>query len=225
MAGTRGDALKAVEYMPGVARGSDGLRHHPRLGTRATREVQFEGAPVYRLYHFGDLTSFVNSRMLERIDLYPGNFSARYGRKLGGIIDVGIRDPKTDRFHGMVDINVVDSQMLIETPIGKTCRAGGRRQAQLHRLLHRQAAARGDRGHRRPGLLRLPADRHLPPHRQGSDPGHGLRVVRQLQADAEEPGRQRSQHPRQLEPRRPAFTGGRCCGSAAGAPTWSTRSA
>jgi TonB family protein len=117
VAGTRGDALKAIEYMPGVSRGSMGFVII-RGSAPGDSEVQFEGAPVFRLYHFGDLTSFVNSRMLERIDLYPGNFSARYGRKLGGIIDVGIRDPKSDRFHGMVDINVVDSQMLIETPIG-----------------------------------------------------------------------------------------------------------
>ena len=56
----------------------------------------FEGGIVDRIYHFGGLTSFVNPRLLDHIDLYPGNFSARFGRKMGGIIDVGIRDPKTD---------------------------------------------------------------------------------------------------------------------------------
>ena len=163
VAGTRGDALKAVEYMPGVA-GAEGFMII-RGSAPGDSEVQFEGAPVYRLYHFGDLTSFVNSRMLERIDLYPGNFSARYGRKMGGIIDVGVRDPKSDGFHGMVDVNVVDTSMLMETPIGKRGLAGRGRQAQLHRLLLRQADARGGRRHRGAGLLRLPADRHLPPHR------------------------------------------------------------
>ena len=41
----------------------------------------------------------------------PGNFSARYGRKMGGIIDVGIRDPKTDGFHGMADVNLIDASL------------------------------------------------------------------------------------------------------------------
>ena len=45
--------------------------------------MEFEGAPVYRLYHFGGLTSFVQPRLLDKIDLYPGNFSARFGRKMG----------------------------------------------------------------------------------------------------------------------------------------------
>jgi hypothetical protein len=80
--------------------------------------VDFEGAPVQRLYHFGGLTSFVHPRLLERIDLYPGNFSVRYGRKLGGIVDVGVRDPRRDDFHAVVDANVVDASLLVETPLG-----------------------------------------------------------------------------------------------------------
>ena len=116
-AGTRGDALRAIELMPGVAKAPMGMVII-RGSSPADSEVQFEGAPVFRLYHFGGLTSFVQSRMLDRIDLYPGNFSARYGRKLGGIVDVGVRDPKSDRFHGMVDVNVVDTSLLAEGPIG-----------------------------------------------------------------------------------------------------------
>jgi TonB family protein len=118
MAGTRGDALQAIEYMPGVGRGAMGFVII-RGSSPADSEVEFEGAPVYRLYHFGGLTSFVNSRMLERIDLYPGNFSARFGRKMGGIIDVGVRDPKSDAYHGMIDVNVIDASLLVEGPLGR----------------------------------------------------------------------------------------------------------
>src|SRR5205814_9988273 len=67
----------------------------------------------------GGLPSFVQARLLEKIDLYPGNFSARYGRKMGGIIDVGIRDPRTDGYHGVVDINVIDSSFLFEGPLAR----------------------------------------------------------------------------------------------------------
>src|SRR3569833_3871163 len=38
---------------------------------------------------------------------------------MGGIIDVGIRDPKTDGFHGMADINLLDSSFLFEGPLTK----------------------------------------------------------------------------------------------------------
>jgi len=116
MAGTRGDPLRAIEYMPGVGRSAQ-ADIIIRGSSPADSEVEFEGAPVYRLYHFGGLTSFVQPRLLDKIDLYPGNFSARFGRKMGGIVDVGLRDPKTDGLHGLIDINIVDSSFLVEGPI------------------------------------------------------------------------------------------------------------
>jgi hypothetical protein len=46
----------------------------------------FEGLPVLQIYHFGGLTSFVNSNFLQRIEFYPGNFGSQFGRKRGGAI-------------------------------------------------------------------------------------------------------------------------------------------
>jgi TonB family protein len=59
VAGTRGDPLKAIEYMPGVGRSPQAEFIIIRGASPEDSEVQFEGAPVYRLYHFGGLTSFV----------------------------------------------------------------------------------------------------------------------------------------------------------------------
>ncbi|WXB20308.1 TonB-dependent receptor [Pendulispora albinea] len=108
--------------MPGVARPTPG----PAFGLPIIRgagandsEVYLEGMPVPLLYHFGGITSFINSRMLDRVDLYPGNFSARYGRKLGGIIDVRLKEPKTENgVHGVGDINTLDASVMAEVPIG-----------------------------------------------------------------------------------------------------------
>ena len=119
-AGTRGDPLRVIELLPGVAR-PPGLAGFIIIRGSSPFDSQafFEGAPVDRIYHFGGLTSFVNPRLLDHIDLYPGNFSARFGRKMGGVIDVGIRDPKTDGFHGMADVNLIDSSFIVEGPVGK----------------------------------------------------------------------------------------------------------
>jgi TonB family protein len=117
--GTRGDALRAIEVLPGVARTGvgDGT---PILRGAGSDESQtyLDGIPVPFLYHFGGLTSFYNSRLLSRVDLYPGNFSARFGRVTGGVIDVRTRDPKSDRFHGMFDVNLIDVSLEAETPLG-----------------------------------------------------------------------------------------------------------
>ena len=131
--GTRGDALRAIEMMPGVGRSSPG----PAFGLPIIRgagandsEVYLEGMPVPLLYHFGGITSFINSRLLDRVDLYPGNFSARYGRKLGGIIDVRLREPKTENgVHGVGDVNLLDASLMAEVPVGSkaTVSAAARR--------------------------------------------------------------------------------------------------
>ncbi len=117
--GTRGDALRAIEVMPGVARTSDGT---PLLRGAAWNESQalLDGIPVPFLYHFGGLTSFMNSRLIGRLDLYPSNFGTRYGRVAGGVIDVQARDPKSDRLHGVIDLNLIDSSVLVESPLGDT---------------------------------------------------------------------------------------------------------
>ena len=116
--GTRGDALRAVEILPGVARPQFGA------GTLVVRgaapgdsEVFLEGVSVPLLYHFGGLTSFINSRLLEQIDFYPGNYSARFGRRTGGILEVSTRDPARDRFHGVIETSLIDASLLLEGPI------------------------------------------------------------------------------------------------------------
>lgn len=117
--GTRGDALRVVELLPGVARPAFGSGVLIVRGAApGDSEVFVNGVSVPLLYHFGGLTSFYNSRLLERIDFYPGNFSVRYGRRIGGILEVEPREPAPDRnFGGILDINLLDSSILIETPL------------------------------------------------------------------------------------------------------------
>jgi len=117
--GTRGDALRAVELLPGVGRPPFGSGQLIVRGSApGDSQVFLDSAPVPLLYHFGGLTSFYHSRLLDQIDFYPGNFSARYGRKIGGILEVTTRDPARDRFHGIADINLIDASLLVEAPLG-----------------------------------------------------------------------------------------------------------
>ncbi len=117
--GTRGDAVRAVEVLPGVGRTQFGTNPGaPPLRGSASNEsaVFFDGAAAPTLYHFGGLTSVFNSHLLESVTLYPGNYSARYGRQAGGIIEARVRDPKTDRAHFMLELSLLDSFALAEGP-------------------------------------------------------------------------------------------------------------
>ena len=116
--GTRGDALRTVELLPGVARPPFGAGAIIVRGSApADTQVLLDGIPVALLYHFGGLTSFINSRLLETVDFYPGNFSVRYGRRRGGIIEATVADPARDRLHGVLDLNLIDGSVLAQGPI------------------------------------------------------------------------------------------------------------
>ena len=118
--GTSGDALRAIEVMPGVARTSI-ASGDPILRGAAWNESRsyIEGATVPLLYHLGGVKSAFNSRLLSRVDLYPGNYSASMGRGVGGVVSARIRDPQRDRPHALAEVSVLDSMALVETPIGK----------------------------------------------------------------------------------------------------------
>ncbi|MBW2278798.1 MAG: TonB family protein, partial [Deltaproteobacteria bacterium] len=92
--GTGGDALRSIQNMPGMARapGISGALI-VRGSSPGDTSVYFDSIPMPLLYHFGGLTSVINSDLLESIDFYPGNYSARYGRATGGIVDVYPRAP------------------------------------------------------------------------------------------------------------------------------------
>ncbi len=118
--GTGGDALRSVQNLPGMARapGISGALI-VRGSSPGDSRFFFDQHPVPLLYHFGGLTSVINSDLLERIDFFPGNYSVRYGGATGGIVEVTPRAPAVDRFHGYVDADVFDISALVETPVSE----------------------------------------------------------------------------------------------------------
>lgn len=115
--GTRGDALRAVETLPGVARAPQGTNPIIRGSAQFESATFVDGTHLPLLYHFGGVTSVIPSRLLSKVELHPGNFSARYGRVSGGIIEARLRDPRSDRLAAVVDASLVDTGAIVETPL------------------------------------------------------------------------------------------------------------
>jgi TonB family protein len=118
--GTRGDALRTVELLPGVARPPLGAGLLIVRGSSPNdTQVFLEGIPVPLLYHFGGLTSFINSRFLESVDFYPGNFGVRYGRRRGGIIEAQLVEPPRDRVETVLDTSLIDGSVVVRGPLAE----------------------------------------------------------------------------------------------------------
>ena len=129
--GTNGDALRSLQNLPGVAR-SPALSGLLIVRGSAPEDTQYfvDGTPVPLVYHFGGLSSVVPTEMLGRIDFFPGNFSTQYGRAMGGIVDVGLTEPKGDRLHVMAQADFIDTRAIVQGPLfdtGWKFALGGRR--------------------------------------------------------------------------------------------------
>lgn len=129
--GTSGDALRSLQSLPGVARppGLAGLLIVRGSAPQGTAYF-IDGSDVPLIYHFGGLSSVVPTELLDQIDFYPGNFSAQYGRKMGGVVNVKLRKPntkcngpygkqtdKTGCFHGMAQADLIDLRAMVQGPL------------------------------------------------------------------------------------------------------------
>jgi hypothetical protein len=118
--GTQGDALKAIQNFPGVARSPFGAGLLVIRGAAPSDSRTFLGYhEIPQLFHFGALSSTFNSDIIAQIDYIPGNFDSRFGDAIGGIINVNPRKGRRDGYHGYVDTDVFDAGVLVEGPIKK----------------------------------------------------------------------------------------------------------
>lgn len=134
--GTRGDALAAVLNLPSVARSPFDLGQLVIRGSAPGESGAFlMGMAIPNAFHFGGLTSTFNSYLLDRFDLIPSNFSVRYGRLTGGIVDIVPREGRRDRIHGDLKMDLYDAHIIIEGPIGQGSFALSARRSYVDALL------------------------------------------------------------------------------------------
>jgi len=118
--GTFGDPIRVIQTLPGLARTPFGGGFLLIRGSNPDDSGVFiDGHRVPLLFHFLGGPSILNPEFLERIDLFPGGFPARFGRSIGGIVSVETRPAKSDGIHGAVDVDLLDSGGYVRVPIGK----------------------------------------------------------------------------------------------------------
>lgn len=119
IAGTQGDTLKVIQMLPGVARSPFGIGLLVVRGAEPTETIVYaDGVPIPLIFHFGGITSVMNADVVESIDFYPGNFGVRYGRALGGTVELRTREPRRE-WHGAAQLDLFDGRIEVEGPVGK----------------------------------------------------------------------------------------------------------
>jgi TonB family protein len=119
--GAFGDPFRAIEAMPGVTPIASGIPYFYVRGAPPGNVGYFlDGIRVPILYHLGLGPSVIHPAIVERVDLYPGGYPARFGRFAGGIVAGETKPPATD-WHGEANVRIVDAGAFLEAPF-----AGGR---------------------------------------------------------------------------------------------------
>lgn len=117
--GTNGDALRAIQSLPGVAR-APGLAGLLIVRGSAPQDTQIfvDGTPVPIVYHFGAFSSVLPTETIEKLDFYPGNFGVQLGRAMGGAIDVKLRAADDDKkYHGLAQVDLIDARLMARGPL------------------------------------------------------------------------------------------------------------
>ena len=117
MPGTAGDTLKAVQSLPGAARIPFGFGGISLRGTEPRdTKVHLDGVEVPILYHFGGLTSFYPSSLLDSLEVMPGGYGAAHGRGQGGLVTLGPRDARRDGWRMGGHVSLLDASVFAEGP-------------------------------------------------------------------------------------------------------------
>jgi TonB family protein len=114
--GAFGDPFRAIESLPGVTPIGSGVPFFYVRGAPPGDTGYFlDGVRVPLLYHIGLGPSVIHPALVERVDLYPGGYPARYGRYVGGIVAGETKAP-AEEARGEANIRLVDAGTMVETP-------------------------------------------------------------------------------------------------------------
>ncbi|MEO1318984.1 MAG: hypothetical protein AAFV30_00230 [Pseudomonadota bacterium] len=117
VAGELGDPLKAILVFPGITFGGGDLEPPViRGGGPGDNQFFVDDIPLANVFHIYT-NSIISGDVVRTFDLYTNAAPVRFSGGVGGVVDIGLRDPKRDRLHATLDIGQFISGALIEGPL------------------------------------------------------------------------------------------------------------
>lgn len=114
------DILKTLQLKPGVQGGGEGFSGlYVRGGGPDQNLMLIDGATVYNPNHLFGLFSVFNSDAVESVELYKGAFPAHFTGRLSSVVDIKMKDAKSDKWVFNGGIGLISSRFSAEGPIIK----------------------------------------------------------------------------------------------------------
>ena len=112
------DIFRTLQMLPGVQTSSDfSSALYVRGSTPDQNLIMLDGISVYNPYHLGGIFSTFNTDAIREADFHAGGFPARYGGRMGAILNVINREGNTQTVKGSANISLISSKGLAEGPI------------------------------------------------------------------------------------------------------------
>jgi hypothetical protein len=114
------DVFRAIQLLPGVQSLNDfSSALYVRGSTPDQNLIMLDGITVYNPFHVGGVFSTFNTDAIKDADFSAGGFPARYGGRLGSILNIINREGNTEEFSGTANISLISSKALLEGPLPK----------------------------------------------------------------------------------------------------------
>jgi TonB family protein len=91
--GSFGDPVRAIQNLPGLSRPPFGSGQLLVRGTDPEDTAyHIDGLRVPLVFHFTAISTVVSAQMVDQVQFFPGSWGVRYGRAIGGIVDLSTDD-------------------------------------------------------------------------------------------------------------------------------------
>ena len=118
--GAGGDVVKVIQNLPGVGRSPLGTGNLIIRGTSPEDSGYFlDGGSIPVVFHFAGLTTVVAGDTLSEVAFLPGSFSVRYGRILGGLVDLRSTTVLPAASRSYVSVDIYQATLFSEHRIGE----------------------------------------------------------------------------------------------------------
>ncbi|NQV15696.1 TonB-dependent receptor [bacterium] len=112
------DVFRTLQMLPGVQTSSDfSSALYVRGSTPDQNMIMLDGISVYNPYHLGGIFSTFNTDAIKEADFHAGGFPARYGGRMGAILNIINREGNTERITGSGNVSLISTKGLLEGPI------------------------------------------------------------------------------------------------------------
>ena len=118
------DLFRAMNRLPGLSSGDYGAHFSIRGGRHDETLILLDGLEIYEPYHLKDFNegalSIIDVEMIDGVELLTGGFSARYGDKRSGVMNISTRTPRSDGTHLGAGASFGNARVMGEGTFGGT---------------------------------------------------------------------------------------------------------